>query len=175
MHVFLLLSNWKHLKFHSFWLCCQIMSRITPFFGPILCRESRCLGDTFQPYKKWWVTQNFFYRVWGWPQKNFPLSEVRRHFVIQLYYTMSSWSKSGTFFGGHRSPCICHLIYLMYYQIFSGYYQTNIWCYHIISGYQKSLFCDFSKSINANKTRPTMGWWQLKSIQRAIFLELRTP
>ena len=46
---FLLLSNWKHLKFHSFWLCCQIMSQITPFFGPILCRKSRCLGDTFQP------------------------------------------------------------------------------------------------------------------------------
>ena len=40
------------------------MSRITPFFGPILCRESRCIGDTFQPYKKWWVTQNFFYQVW---------------------------------------------------------------------------------------------------------------
>ena len=36
------------------------MSRITPFFGPILCRESCCLGDTFQPYKKWWVTQIFF-------------------------------------------------------------------------------------------------------------------
>ena len=36
------------------------MSRITPFFGPILCRESRCLGDTFQPSKKWWVTQIFF-------------------------------------------------------------------------------------------------------------------
>ena len=35
---------------------------------------------------------------------------------------------------------ICHLIYLMYYQIFSGYYHTNIWCYHIISGYQKSVF-----------------------------------
>ena len=38
------------------------MSRITPFFGPILCRESRCLGDTFQPYKKWWVTQKTFLR-----------------------------------------------------------------------------------------------------------------
>ena len=49
VHGFLLLSNWKHLKFHSFWLCCQIMSRITPFFGPILCRESRCFRDTFQP------------------------------------------------------------------------------------------------------------------------------
>ena len=49
VHGFLLLSNWKHLKFHGFLLCCQIMSRITPFFGPILCRESRCFGDTFQP------------------------------------------------------------------------------------------------------------------------------
>ena len=38
------------------------MSRIPPFFGPILCRESRCLGDTFQPSKKWLVTQIFFKR-----------------------------------------------------------------------------------------------------------------
>ena len=43
------------------------MSRITPFFGPILCRESRCLGDTFQPTKKWWVTQGHFLRGLSYP------------------------------------------------------------------------------------------------------------
>ena len=105
MHVFLLLSNWKHLKFHSFWLCCQIMSRITPFFGPILCRESRCIGDTFQPYKKWWVTQFFFIR------SDCCIAVLLQCFVLfSKYQTWSTVSVSHRLsFGPIMKALLCYL------------------------------------------------------------------
>ena len=65
-HGFLLLSNWKHLKFHGFLLCCQIMSRITPFFGPILCRESACFGWHILTLKK--VVGDTKKLIWGLAQ-----------------------------------------------------------------------------------------------------------
>ena len=70
------------------------MSRITPFFCPILCRESRCIGDTFQPYKKWWVTQIFFYEVCVIQDE--PCGKI---------YTGTSTQSPVARFAQHRSTC----------------------------------------------------------------------